>query len=133
MKINTLLFLSFLATMIILSCSKEDCTPSSINENVIGNWSIKTSAFGFSESGTGSFNSDGSFNTVPDDLLISATINGTKLTKMTYKILDSTLVLKVSDPNNSNTSSSLSLDLTKNECDRISFSLSGLGTATFSR
>lgn len=123
----------FLSLCFLFSCSNEDCTPKILQENIIGSWSIRTSAFGFSESGSGSYNNDGSFNTNPDDLLISATINGVKLTKKTYQIRDSALILKVSDPNNTNTSSSVTLDLTKNECDRIVFSLSGLGTVTLSR
>ncbi len=112
---------------IFLSCSKDDnCTPKVFKENIVGSWNISFSVFGFSNSGTGTFNTDGSFTTNPNDLLI-----GSDNDKKTYTINDSLITFKSLS---NGVSISIDGNMTSNSCNKIIIADHSLGgTLTFTK
>ena len=120
--------------LLIASCSKDEaCTPKAFNENIVGSWKITSAALGFSLSGTGNFNSDGTFSTNPDDLIIDGELNGVPLTKKTYTISGNNIIFKASSANGSD---NISVDGTQNtnECSKIVIGVfGGLGTITLTK
>ncbi|NOT38661.1 MAG: hypothetical protein HOP11_14910 [Saprospiraceae bacterium] len=132
MKIYTLVLV--LCLLLVTRCKNDDdCVPPILKENVIGTWSIKNSAFGFSESGSATFYSDGKVESNPKDFLISGEINGVILDKTSFTVIDSVLKLKASSADGTLFISE-SLDMTKNECDEIVFDVfGGLGKSTYKR
>jgi hypothetical protein len=113
MKTIFYLVLSFsFAISVLFSCSKdENCTAKVFKENIVGSWSISYKVFGFSNSGSGTFNSDGTFSTTPKDLILG-TDNDTK----TYSINDSTIIFK-----SASNGFSISIDgiMSSNSCSKI--------------
>ncbi len=124
--INPVFILAF-GISAMCSCSKdESCTTKDFKENIVGSWSISYKFFGWSNSGTGTFNSDGTFSTIPNDLIL-----GTDNDKKTYSINDSVVVFKSTS---NGFSYSIDGQMTSNSCTKIIIQDQALGgTITFTK
>ena len=107
--------------LVILSCSKEDsCTPKPIKQNILGHWQITSNLNGYSESGTGSFESNGKFATIPKDLILSTNVFGSSVltNNEKYFILGSEITFSANVVN-SNLTTFYIVTIFSNECTKI--------------
>lgn len=110
-----------LSLTIFSSCKKDDdsCTAPSLSENIIGTWSPEWATT------TVEFNTDGTLDD-PGDALIGAEVNGVVYSDKTYNVVsDEELYVRAADPNNSTLAVEATVDVTVNECDKITISLLG--------
>ncbi|MEI2693443.1 MAG: hypothetical protein WBO44_14170 [Saprospiraceae bacterium] len=126
----------FVLTIAILSACSDDednCTPTAVPTNIIGTWTIQIKGLGISESGSGTFNADGTFSTVPEDLIIEGELNGKALPIKKY-VADSTSVTFRAVAIDNSASIGNTVDVKSNACNKIVFDVfGGLATMTFSR
>ena len=102
--------------ILILSCSKDVCTPKPFKENIISTWSIDYSRSGKVSSGIADFY-DNTFNTIPEELIIPGRYK-------TYLITGNNIVLKAYDRNGANISIADGYSFL-NTCNQITIRLSG--------
>lgn len=136
MKNQFFLWVFFSATITLLTaCSSDDdnCTPPTVPTNIIGTWNILIKGLGVSESGSGTFNADGTFSTVPEDLIIEGELNGKLLPVKKYTADSSSVTFKAVAVDNS-ASIGNTVDVKSNACNKIVFDVfGGLATMTFTR
>ncbi|MBK6861268.1 MAG: hypothetical protein IPG95_13425 [Saprospiraceae bacterium] len=126
----------FVLTIAILSACSDDednCTPTAVPTNIIGTWNIQIKGLGISESGSGTFNADGTFSTVPEDLIIEGELNGKALPIKKYTADSASVTFRAVAIDNSASIGS-DFDVKSNACNKIVFDVfGGLATMTFSR
>lgn len=136
MKNHFFSWVLFTCTLAFLSaCSSDDdnCTPPSVPTNIIGKWNILIKGLGVSESGSGTFNADGTFSTIPEDLIIEGELNGKLLPVKKYTADSSSVTFRAVAIDNS-ASIGNTFDVKSNACNKIVFDVfGGLATMTFSR
>jgi hypothetical protein len=121
-KFKSLSFFFSSLLILISSCSKESsCTPRPFTENIIGTWTMSYSLQGVSASGKATFNSDGTYSTIPPELLITIGNNPIK----TYTITGQNIQFKATSG-----IFSLALDgqLISNECISIAINIPSLNS-----
>lgn len=115
-KLGFLLLLS-LNLMILTSCGDDDdnCAAPAVSENIVGSWTVLGS--------TVEFQSDGTL-IDPDDALIAAEVNGVVYDQKSYVATDDNLTVTAM-PSGGGGSVSGDLEITGNECDKITMSQLG--------
>jgi len=114
--------LALLSFAVFSSCKKDDdsCTVPSLSENIIGTWSPEWGTT------TVEFNTDGTLDD-PGDAIVGAEINGVVFSNKTYNVVsDEELYVRAADPNDDTQAVDATLDITGNECDKITISLLGI-------
>ena len=115
-------FLGFLALLVVtlVSCTQEDetCIAPAIATNIIGTWDVSISG------GSVTFNTDSTF-VDPSGALLSGEINGVELTEKTYSVTNDSLYLRAGSPLSSD-NVSMTVPVTKNECDVITITAIGV-------
>jgi hypothetical protein len=119
MKNLSLSFLAFFV-LILASCTDKDetCVAPDVATNIIGLWDISISG------GSVTFNTDSTF-IDPSGALLSGEINGVELTEKTYSVTNDSLYLRAGSPLSSD-NVSMTVPVTKNECDVITVTVIGV-------
>jgi hypothetical protein len=107
------------------SCAKDDdsCTPPAFNENIIATWNISYTILSSTQSGTGTFNSDGTFTTSPSNLIV-----GSDGDEKTYTISGDNIIFKSKSGGVTN---SIDGTLKSNECNRIEIQPTSFSTTFY--
>ena len=105
--------------LFMTACTQDNnCTPPAVEQNIIGTWTV-TQGTGVVE-----FKTNGTF-TDPDDDILGGSINNDTFSVKTYSIANDTLFTKAASPTTPNMIK-VNFPIEKNECDKITISISGI-------
>ena len=110
-----------------IACTEEDsaCTPPAVEQNIVGSWSVTGGI------ATVEFQANGTL-IDPSSDFIGGEINGDTLSVKTYSIANDTLYTVAASATTTNTLDA-KFPITKNECDKITLSVSGLPVVILTR
>jgi hypothetical protein len=108
-----------IVALFITSCTEDsDCTPPSVEQNIVGTWTVTAGV------ATVEFEANGTLVDPSDDIL-GGVINGDTLSVKTYSIANDTLYTVAASATTTNTLDA-QFPITKNECDKITLSVIGI-------
>lgn len=113
--------------LFVTACTQEDnsCTPPAVEQNIVGTWSVTGGIT------TVEFQANGTL-IDPSSDFIGGEINGDTLSVKTYTVANDTLYTVAASATTSNTLDA-QFPITKNECDKITLSVSGLPLVILTR